>query len=525
MARDPGPSAALSRPSAARLRNATAGAVAVLVGLGASEAVAGAFGRQGRSVVGAVGEAVIRLVPEPLEAFVVATFGKADKPLFVALMIGVCAGTGSVLATIENRRPGRAALAIGTIAAAAGALTLADPTADPWAALCAPFVGAMASLLSLRLLVQTARTEARTNPSDESAGANVAPPPTRRTFLRLTAALTALAAFSAQTGRWLSARAAQLPAVRLPAPARPAPTLPAGHQAPDASPFTTPNDDFYRVDIVLEPLRVPLQSWRLRVHGHVDRPFELDYEALLALPLVEADATLTCVSNPVGGDLVGNARWLGVPLETLLQRAGVHRNADLLISRAVDGFTVGCPLADARDGRTALVVVGMNGAPLPLAHGFPARLLVAGVYGYVGGTKWLTALELGTRDRLEASGGVRGHATQNPIRTASRIDHPTAGTRVGAGPQVIAGVAWAQARGISRVQVQIDDAPWTDARLAEAPGRDTWRQWSLPWTAAPGRHRLRVRATDGHGETQTETRHRPADGGATGWHTIEVDVG
>jgi DMSO/TMAO reductase YedYZ molybdopterin-dependent catalytic subunit len=314
--------------------------------------------------------------------------------------------------------------------------------------------------------------------------------------------------------------------LRLPAAAKPAPPVPAGGDLgiDGLSPYLTPNADFYRIDTALQVPQVDVADWRLSITGMVDRPLTFTFGDLLREDLVEADITLACVSNEVGGDLVGNARWLGVRLDRLLERAGVQDGATQLVGRAVDGFTVGFPTELARDGRDALVAIGMNGEPLPVEHGFPARLVVPGLYGYVSATKWLSEIELTTLDAFDAYWIPRGWAKEAPIKTQSRIDVPAPLSPVSPGRRAIAGVAWAQTRGIEAVEVQIDGGEWTPARLADDTGPDTWRQWVLDWDATPGQHTLRVRATDGTGELQTEERAEPIPDGASGWHAVQVRV-
>nr|MBA3302432.1 molybdopterin-dependent oxidoreductase [Acidimicrobiia bacterium] len=290
------------------------------------------------------------------------------------------------------------------------------------------------------------------------------------------------------------------------------------------SPFVTPNDGFYRIDTALFVPQVIAEDWELRVHGMVERELRLSYAELLARPLVEADITLSCVSNEVGGDLVGNARWQGVRLADLLAEAGVRDGATQLVGRSVDGFTNGFPTEVALDGRDALVAVGMNGEPLPIKHGFPVRLVVPGLYGYVSATKWLAEIELTTLDAFDGYWIRRGWSKDAPVKTQSRIDVPGGGGRLSPGRQPVAGVAWAPTRAVERVEVQVDDEPWVEARLAEVPGDATWRQWVHQWDATPGTHRIRSRATDGRGATQPEERVPPIPDGATGWHAIEVVV-
>ncbi|MGW7189085.1 molybdopterin-dependent oxidoreductase, partial [Streptomyces sp. NPDC054838] len=288
--------------------------------------------------------------------------------------------------------------------------------------------------------------------------------------------------------------------------------------------------DFYRVDTALVVPRVDAGDWRLRIHGDgVTRPLTLDLRELLARPLVEHDITLTCVSNEVGGPYAGNARWLGVRLADLLREAGVRPpsrggRADQLVARSVDGMTIGTPVEAVMDGREALLAVGMNGEPLPFAHGFPVRMVVPGLYGYVSACKWLRELRLTTFDAYDAYWVRRSWAQQAPVKTQSRIDTPRPLAEPAAGRVVVAGVAWAQHRGIARVEVRVDGGPWQEARLADADGDDTWRQWLWPWQAAPGRHTLEVRATDRTGVAQTGERSGTVPDGATGWHAVTVRV-
>ena len=351
----------------------------------------------------------------------------------------------------------------------------------------------------------------------------------RRRFLWTAAGGVGLAAGATGLARWLAADDrldAVRRAIRLPRPVRPAPPAPAGAELAitGLTPLHVPNSRFYRIDTALRVPRVDPADWRLEVRGRVDRPFSLTYDELLALPHAEADVTLSCVSNEVGGKLVGNARWQGVPIRELLERAGVHAGADQLVGRSVDGFTAGFPTQRAFEDDDALVAVGMNGKPLPLEHGFPARLVVPGLYGYVSATKWLAAIELATWEELDGFWIPRGWSKEGPIKTQSRIDVPRSRGVLAAGRQPIAGVAWAPTRGIRRVEVRVDDGPWQEARLAAALGDDSWRQWSLAWDPSPGPHEIAVRATDGEGEVQTGERTDIAPDGATGWHTIAVEV-
>jgi DMSO/TMAO reductase YedYZ molybdopterin-dependent catalytic subunit len=291
------------------------------------------------------------------------------------------------------------------------------------------------------------------------------------------------------------------------------------------SPVVTPNASFYRIDSAFSVPRVDLPEWTLSIKGMVDHPYSIDYDDILAMPMVERYVTLSCVSNQVGGDLVGNAKWLGVPLTEILDRAVVQADAEQIVGRSVDDFTVGFPVGVAYDGRDALLAVGMNDEPLPFEHGFPARLVVAGLYGYVSATKWISEIELTRWDAFDAYWVPRGWAKEAPVKTQSRIDTPPSGAEIPQGLRQVAGVAWAPSRGIARVEVQLgEDAPWLDAELSEPLSDNSWRQWSIQWDAPPGAQQIRVRATDGEGEVQTDAIVPPAPDGATGWHTIQVTV-
>ena len=302
---------------------------------------------------------------------------------------------------------------------------------------------------------------------------------------------------------------------------------------PGISPLVTPNSKFYRIDTALSVPRIDSTRWRLQLTGMVDRPAEFTFDELLAMSLREESVTLACVSNRVGQGLVGNAYWLGVPLPTLLREAGVQAGATQVIGRAVDGFTVGFPTDVALDGRESMVVVGMNGEPLPAEHGFPARLIVPGLYGYVSATKWLGEIELSTLDSFDSYWVRRGWAQQAPIKLQSRIDVPHAGATLAPGNVRVAGVAWGGLSGVSGVQVrpgerspgaQPSEGGWIDAVLSEELSDSSWRQWVVDWPATEGAFRLEVRAIDRSGMVQTAERMEPFPDGATGHHTIAVTV-
>ncbi|WP_431034997.1 molybdopterin-dependent oxidoreductase [Streptomyces sp. P6-2-1] len=359
----------------------------------------------------------------------------------------------------------------------------------------------------------------------------------RRRFVLLAAATAAGATGAGAAGRALAGgdiagAVASREAIRLPRPDSPARPVPAGARlhVPGLSPFTTPNKDFYRVDTALVVPHVDADSWRLRIHGEgVREGIELSFADLVRRETVERDITLTCVSNEVGGPYVGNARWLGVPLAPLLREAGVRPpsrggRADQLVARSVDGMTLGTPVEDVMDGRDALLAFGMNGEPLPFTHGFPVRMVVPGLYGYVSACKWIESIELTTFAAYDPYWVRRDWAREGPIKTSARIDTPKPFARPKAGTVTIAGVAWAQHRGIEKVEVRVDDGRWRPADLAAQDTRDTWRQWSLPWRATPGTHTLTVRATDGEGHRQTAKRAGTVPDGASGWHAVVITV-
>ncbi|MGZ4478334.1 MAG: molybdopterin-dependent oxidoreductase, partial [Nocardioidaceae bacterium] len=351
----------------------------------------------------------------------------------------------------------------------------------------------------------------------------------RRAFLKAALAVSAVAAAGEVVTRTFGVNdaAASRAAVRLPGAAVPAGTVPQGAELGVAglTPYLTTNRDFYRVDTALEVPAVPIEGWSLRIHGLVDREIELTYTDLLKRRLVEERVTLTCVSNPVGGGYLGNAAWLGVPMHELLAEAGPRPGADAVRSTSVDGFTVGTPLPVLMDrGRGALLAIGMNGQPLPLEHGFPARMVTPGLYGYVSATKWVVDLEVTRFSDFTAYWTSRGYAAQAPIKTSSRIDVPTSFAQVPAGRTPVAGVAWSQDRGIAKVEVRVDGGPWQRARLAAEDTVNAWRQWVWDWDARPGSHTIEVRATDKSGYTQTSRTAPIAPDGSTGLDSVNVTV-
>ena len=292
---------------------------------------------------------------------------------------------------------------------------------------------------------------------------------------------------------------------------------------PGLSPFYTPDATFYRVDTSLVIPQVSPQAWQLRIHGMVDRPVTLTFDDLMKLPMVEHDVTLTCVSESVGGGYIGNARWQGTLLANVLRQAGIQPGAQQIVMRDVNGMTIGVATNPVMDGRASMLAVGMNGQVLPAAHGFPVRVVVPGLYGYVSATKWVVDMQLTTFGAFDAYWVDRGWSQQAPIKTESRIDVPKVGASLNPGKVTIAGVAWAQHKGIAAVEVSVDGT-WYPAKLAAQDTIDTWRQWYYAWDATAGPHTLQVRATDQTGYTQTAVVHQTEPNGATGYHTIKVNV-
>ena len=506
-------------PAVGALAGITAGAAA----LGVAELAAGLLPGAASPII-AVGDTVIALQPPGAKQFVVDLFGEADKLVLNLLIATVALAASALIGIVARSRPAlaRAGFGIGGLLALGAGLR--DPLAEPLTTFLVVVTAIAVAIAVLAWLLRLAVMSREPTPAEMPAWG-------RRRFLGTSLAVVGLAATSGLVGRSLLDRGRLAPAETaggLPAPAASAPPLPEGAAlAVDGiSPIVTPNRDFYRIDTALLVPRPDLATWRLRVTGMVRSPFELTYEELVAMPLVEQYVTIACVSNEVGGGLVGNALWTGVRLKELLERAGVDPAATQIVGRAVDGFTVGFPTAHAlADDRESLVAVAMNGEPLPPNHGYPARLIVPGLFGYVSATKWLTEIELTTLDGFDAYWVPLGWAKQAPILVQSRIDVPRTGARVAAGEVAIAGVAWAPDRGISAVEVQVDEDGWEPADTSAPISDATWVQFVRRWTATPGDHLIRVRATDGTGEVQTDMRTPPPPDGARGHHTIRVNVG
>ncbi|MCI3935477.1 molybdopterin-dependent oxidoreductase [Streptomyces sp. AN091965] len=508
---------------------ALSGLLSGYTALAVAELVSAAVRPEAGPVV-AVGGAAVDRTPASLKTWAIRSFGTNDKLVLQLGILGVLALFALVLGALaaRYRRVGSAGVvlfgAVGALAATSRPDSVGAEDALP------SVVGAVVGAALLYWLVGQLR------PAPRAAGSG-GPGLDRRRFLVAATAAAAASTGAGLLGRALHGAGAERAVkardrVTLPPPSSPAAPVPRGAalRVPGISPFTTPNADFYRVDTALVVPKVVPSSWSLRIHGKgVTRELRLSYDDLLRMPLIERDITLTCVSNEVGGPYAGTARWLGVPLAELLTRCGVEPPsrggpADQLVARSVDGMTLGTPVEDVLDGRDALLALGMNGEPLPFAHGFPVRMVVPGLYGYVSACKWIEDIELTTFDAYDTYWVERDWAQRAPVKTQSRIDTPRPFARPEPGTVVIAGVAWAQHRGIDEVEVRVDDGPWRRADLAAEDTRDTWRQWSLPWNATSGSHTLTVRATDRTGTPQTEERTRTIPDGASGWHSVLVTV-
>ena len=501
-----------------RVRGAVIGIAAALFALGMAELVAG-LSASLRSPMVDIGDRVIDLVPSGIKELAIDLLGTADKPALLVGILLVLLGYAALVGLIAVRSSLTAGIvAIGLLGLVGAAASAIGPLG---------LYGALPSLIGavggMVVLVVLSSSASMATDDDPHFGAS------RRSFIVASGAVAASAVVLGGAGKALDRRfdaEGARSGLRLPAPTTPLAPMPPGagfDSVTGITPFTTPNDSFYRIDTALTVPQVAIDGYELSITGLVDRPLQIGYRNLLERPLIESDITITCVSNEVGGKLAGNARWLGVRLDDLLEEAGVQSGADQIVGRSVDRYTCGFPTS-VLDGRDAMVAVGMNGEPLPVNHGFPARLIVPGLYGYVSATKWLAEIRLTTFAEFDHYWVGRGWSPRAPIKTQSRIDTPGPLDRIPAGPTVVAGVAWAQTRGIEQVEVRVDDGEWQSAELAAELNDTTWRQWKLAWDATPGRHDLACRATDGRGVLQTETRAEPIPDGATGWHTIVVLV-
>jgi DMSO/TMAO reductase YedYZ molybdopterin-dependent catalytic subunit len=499
------------------LRGALAGVLAGACALGVGQLVAGITGASSSPVV-AVGQLQIDFTPPWLKDFAIREFGSDDKTVLVGGILVVLALFTAVIGALAVRRLWYGMAGVAVFAVIGLTAAASRPTAT-FSSLLPTLFAVATAVVMLRLLVLRAFWA----PDDVA--------PDRRRFLVASGATVAVAAVAGLIGRGLSERANVTKfrnALRLPAPSQTVPPLPAGVNlpVPNISPFITPNSIFYRVDTAIVLPQVDPDTWQLRIHGMVNRELVLTFDDLIKRPLIEDYITLCCVSDPVAGPYIGNALWLGASLNALLREAGIKAGADQLYCTSVDGFTCGTPVATSMDGRDALLAVAMNGQPLPVEHGFPARMVVPGLYGYVSATKWVTDIEVTTFAANQAYWVPRGWSQQAPIKTESRIDVPTGAVPLTPGKVAqVAGVAWAQHKGIAAVEVRVDNGQWQEARLAAVPGIDCWRQWVYDWTpGATGTHMIEARATDETGYTQTSLQAPPAPNGASGYPMVQVTV-
>ncbi len=505
------------------------GVVAGLAGLGVAGLVAWLVAPLG-SPVTAVGELIIDVLPPTLVNFGKDVLGFADKPILIALIVAAVLALCGLAGQLEHRRRfgGGAVFALVAVLGVIGVGARSGASANAYIP---TVIGLLLGYMIMSTLVgKLHRWQPRRAAASAGDGSDRADSPARRSFLIATFAAGVAGAAAAVGGQLLLASARAVNTARdrlgLPRAARPAAPVPAGADfgVDGLTPYVTPNDDFYRIDTALQVPAIDPDAWTLRITGQVANPIEISYADLAARPLVEHLATLTCVSNRIGGDLVGNALWLGYPIRELLAEAQPDDDADMVLSVSEDGWTAGTPLSALTDPkRQALLAIGMNGEPLPIEHGFPVRMVVPGLYGYVSATKWVTQLKVTTFAQDEGYWTPLGWSARGPIKLASRIDVPGKAV-VDPGTVVVAGVAWAQHTGIAGVEVQVDDGAWQPAQLAETVGPDTWRQWRWDWPATSGMHTLRVRATDADGTLQVADLAEPAPDGATGYHAIQLKV-
>ncbi|WP_427172434.1 molybdopterin-dependent oxidoreductase [Arthrobacter sp. 92] len=509
---------------------ALAGVAAAVVVLSVAELIGAFFTARATPVI-ALGSTFIDFTPPWMKDFAVTTFGTNDKAALFAGMGLTIFLLACVLGVVAYRKWALGVAGVLLMGAVIVASVVTRASVKPLDAI-PSLVGTAAGLVVLRLLVTRLWRlhEWPAQAADVAAKGADRPATTRRGFFAATGVTAAAAAVSATGGRLLSAARSNVAQARgslqLPSPVKAAPAVPAGVQSPvnGVSPWLTPSGDFYRIDTALSVPEINARDWQLRIHGLVEQEVTLTFQDLLDADLIESHVTLTCVSNPVGGNLAGNARWLGVPIRDVLKMARPKEGADMVLSTSEDGFSASTPLEVLQDDRDAMLAIGMNGEPLPLEHGYPVRMVVPGLYGFVSATKWVVDLEVTRFADSKAYWTQRGWSERGPIKTMARVEVPKSFAKVPAGRVAIGGTAWAQTRGITKVEVQIDDGPWTEAKLSAEASVITWRQWSFDWDATPGPHYIKVRATDGTGEVQTDKRADPVPDGASGRQSVMVTV-
>lgn len=524
-----------------RSRLGSPAALAALAGMAAAAVVlsvaelTGAFFTARATPLIALGSTFIDFTPPWMKDFAIATFGTNDKAaLFVGMGLTIAA-LAAVLGVVAYRRWVLGVAGVLLMGAVIVASVVTRAGVKPVDALPTLF-GTIAGAVVLRLLTKQlwrigGSNELAKAPADRAAADRAGrPASTRRAFFAATGITAVASVIAAGGGRLLGAARSNIAQARqslqLPKPASAAPAIPAGVQSPvqGVTPWITPNNDFYRIDTALSVPEIKVEDWELRVHGLVEEEIRLTFQDLLDAELIESHVTLTCVSNPVGGNLAGNAKWLGVPLRDVLRMARPRPGADMVLSTSEDGFSASTPLEVLQDDRDAMLAIAMNGEPLPLEHGYPVRMVVPGLYGFVSATKWVVDLEVTRFADSKAYWTQRGWSERGPIKTMARVEVPRSFAKVPAGRVAVGGTAWAQTRGITKVEVQIDNDEWAEATLSAEASVITWRQWSFDWEATPGPHYIKVRATDGTGEVQTDQRADPVPDGASGWQSLMVTV-
>ncbi|HUB71763.1 MAG TPA: molybdopterin-dependent oxidoreductase [Acidimicrobiales bacterium] len=503
-----------------------AGVVALLAFLGVAELVAAAVG-PGSAPAIAIGENAIAHTPQDLKEFAISHFGENDKNVLLAgiyATLALMAAVVGLLASLTRRAVAVVSIcALGAVAAISAVTQATASLADGLPSL----AGALAAVCAVALLLK-ARPDA---PARADVGSKVleANTLTRRRFIVAGASVAgagaALYAVGSKALNNIYNATRSRAAVRLPKASNSTPVVGGtGLDVAGLSPYITPNEDFYRVDTALVVPQLSTQSYGLNVHGMVDEAAIYSFDDLVGMELVERTITMVCVSNPVGGPYLGNARWTGVLLADLLRKARPHPGANQLLMTSSDGMTIGADLATVLDGRPALLALGMNGEPLPFEHGFPVRAVIPGVYGYASACKWLVDLEVTTFAAKKAYWVQRGYAERAPVKLESKIDTPASFAQLKAGPVVVAGAAWNPTVGVKAVQVQVDEGPWHEAALAAVESVDTWRLWRWDWDATPGSHSLTVRAVGANGETQTASQAPVVPNGTSGHESVVVTV-
>ena len=475
----------------------------------------------------AVGGQVIDLQPPGAKDFVVSLFGTADKLALEVFVLVVALAIGAGLGVLARQRPASAFLVLAGFVVLGVAAGLGDTSTQPTLAVLAGLAELAVGATVLDRLSKLAGNPSRATSIGGAATPARMPDWSRRTLLLRGGGLALASLAAGAVGRVLL-EGQRSPVAGVPTPIAEVPAVvPPGAdlELDQLTPIVVANDDFYRIDTALAVPNIDRDTWSLRIHGLVDREVTLSYADLAGLEIVDQYVTIACVSNLVGGDLIGNALWTGVRLRDVLELAGVQAGATQLVGRSGDGWTAGMPTAWIMDPeREPMIALAMNGEPLPRLHGYPARLIVPGLYGYVSATKWLTELELTTMEAFDGYWVPLGWAKEAPILTQSRIDRPRHNGRVAAGPYTFAGMAWAMDRGVARVEIQVDDEDWREAELSAPISDATWIQWRLETDVSAGDHRVRVRATDTTGDTQTEVMTRPDPSGARGWHTVSFSA-